>query len=130
MEFRDVLISAAKTVDERNKEYGTIDECFSRITKISSAFFNEEIDEYKVAMILLFVKLGRIGDNKQYDDNYIDGVNYLAFASQFANSSARGQKTAPPPSFRAPLDRVDQIRDYEYASRNPSNFDPRGARGA
>jgi hypothetical protein len=140
MEFRDVLIGAAKTAEDRNKEYGTVDECFTRIARIASAFFNEEIDEYKIAMILLFVKLGRIGDNKQYEDNYIDGVNYLAFASQFAGGSAKKQPTPNAPSFRIPTNHsVDQLaaaareQDYDF-SKYPSNgsrdFELRGARGA
>ena len=35
-------------------------------------------------MILHCVKLGRLQEARGKDDNYIDGVNYLAFASQFS----------------------------------------------
>ena len=119
MEFRNVLLTAAKTVEDRNTSYGTHDECFSRIAKLASAFFDEEIDEYKIAMILVFVKLGRIGDNRQYDDNYVDGVNYLAFASHFAGLPTETKKTHPP-AFKIP--QPDFVSRYALT--------PDGARGA
>lgn len=93
MKYSDTLMQAARIVDERGKQYGTVDECFSRIAKMASAFFGEEISEYKIAMILHMTKLGRIGEKQSYEDNYVDGINYLAFAAQFAErDSARNQR--------------------------------------
>lgn len=87
MKYNEVLLAAAKVVDERANQYGSVDACFTRISKMASAFFGEEISEYKIAMILHFTKLGRVGDKCEYADNYIDGVNYLAFASHFSEKS-------------------------------------------
>ena len=38
-----------------------------------------------MAIILHCVKLGRLPTGRQTTDHYVDGINYLAFAAQFAN---------------------------------------------
>lgn len=86
MKYNEAFIQAAREVDDRSKRYGNIDECFYRISKIATAFFGREVTPYEVAMILHFTKLGRIGDNRAYADNYVDGISYLAFAAQFAEA--------------------------------------------
>lgn len=134
MEFKNVLLTAAKTADDRNTSYGTHDECFGRIAKIASAFFEEEIDEYKIAMILLFVKLGRIGDNKKYADNYVDGVNYLAFASHFADKSMTKDVLKSIDDFEKQL-QADRFIRPPRPTTPPPTFrtgpdEPGGARGA
>lgn len=122
MQFKEVLLTAAKTAEDRNTAYGTHDECFSRISKIASAFFGEEIDEYKISMILLFVKLGRIGDNKCYADNYVDGVNYLAFASHFADGPANRKTTLS--------DMIPPSRWSNFPPGRPFSDEAPGARGS
>jgi hypothetical protein len=51
---------------------------------------NKEISTYDVAMILHCTKLGRLQQARSLSDNYVDGINYLAFASEFINDGRSG----------------------------------------
>jgi len=44
----------------------------------------KEITVYEVSIIMMAMKLARIPSSPALDDNYVDGINYLAFASQFS----------------------------------------------
>jgi hypothetical protein len=87
MNHRDVLKSAATILNERAQEYGGEEACFKRISDLATIVLNKPISEYDVAMIMHCVKLGRLQEARQKSDNYIDGVNYLAFGAQFAHAS-------------------------------------------
>jgi len=60
--------------------------CFDRISKISTLILNKEISPYDVAMIMVALKLGRLQESRSLDDHYVDGINYMAFAAQFAKA--------------------------------------------
>jgi hypothetical protein len=86
MNHKDVLKSAATMLNERGQEYGGEEACFKRISDLASIILNKSISQYDVAMILHCVKLGRLQEARQKPDNYVDGINYLAFASQFSHA--------------------------------------------
>jgi len=90
MHHKQSLINAAKIIDERAQQYGAPDTCFEKIARIATAVTGETYTEYDIALVMHCVKLGRMLENRTYDDNYIDAINYLAFAGQFA-----GVKTKP-----------------------------------
>lgn len=81
---RDILNLAAQTVGERGHQYGPVEACFDRIIKLFKLMTGRDITMYEAAMLMACVKLARMPENPTYDDNYIDGINYLAFAAQFA----------------------------------------------
>ena len=85
MNHKQTLIAAGKILNDRAQEYGGEEACFKRISDLATIVLNKSISEYDVAMILHCVKLGRLQEARNKDDSYIDGVNYLAFASQFSN---------------------------------------------
>lgn len=70
---------------ERGQSYGPVDECFERISIISSAILGKNISTYDAAIIMHAVKLARMQTARTNSDNYVDGINYLAFAGQFAS---------------------------------------------
>ena len=82
----EILSTAAKTLRDRNTQYGSEEMCFDRISKISTLILNKEISTYDVAMIMVALKLGRLQESRSLDDHYVDGINYMAFAAQFANT--------------------------------------------
>jgi hypothetical protein len=84
MHHKEALLTAAKIVDDRSKQYGSPDACFEIIARIATATMGEEYTPYDIAMILHCVKLGRMQEKRAYEDNYVDAMNYLAFAGQFA----------------------------------------------
>ena len=82
----EILSTAARTLRDRHTEYGPAELCFDRISKIATVLLNKEISPYDVSMIMVALKLGRLQDSRTLDDNYVDGINYLAFAAQFAKA--------------------------------------------
>lgn len=51
---------------------------------MATIMLDRVVTPYEVAILLHAVKLARMSVNRKYSDNYVDGVNYLAFAAQFA----------------------------------------------
>jgi hypothetical protein len=90
MEHRETLRTAAGVLTEREKQYGDAIACFKRISDLSTIVLNKEISTYDVAMILHCTKLGRLQQSRNLNDNYVDGINYLAFASEFINDGRSG----------------------------------------
>ena len=95
MKYDVALKTAAGLLADRGERYGAQDECFTRIANLASVFFNRTVTEYEVAMMMHFVKLGRAMETQDYVDNYIDGINYLAFATQFSGASKTDPVTVP-----------------------------------
>ena len=84
----EILMSAGSILKERARQYGPEEACFDRISKLATIILNKPISIYDIAMIHVATKLGRLQESRTLDDNYIDAVNYLAFAAQFANSQS------------------------------------------
>jgi len=87
MNYSELLEVANVTAQNRGVQYGDMVSTMERISKIATLITGKVITAYDVAMVLHAVKLGRLQDNRNGVDNYVDGVNYLAFAGQFATSS-------------------------------------------
>jgi midasin (ATPase involved in ribosome maturation) len=83
----EILSTAAKTLRERHTQYGPAELCFDRISQIATLILNKEISPYDVTMIMVAIKLGRLQESRALDDNYVDGINYMAFAAQFAKAN-------------------------------------------
>ena len=83
---KDVLASADAVLKQRGEQYGPADTMFDRISIVASVILNKPISAYDVSMIMVALKLARMQEDRTYDDNYVDAINYLAFAAQFASS--------------------------------------------
>jgi hypothetical protein len=101
MNHREVLKSAASILNDRLREYGPEELCFQRIAGLATIVLNKHMDEYDIAMIMHCVKLGRLQESRGKSDSYIDGINYLAFAAQFADA-----KNPPEPFDQAVEDEI------------------------
>lgn len=84
MRYDDAMKASAETIGDRANRYGTPDACFYRIAKLASVMLNREVTPRDVAIIQLCTKLGRMSERPGYEDNYIDGISYLAFAAHFS----------------------------------------------
>jgi len=80
----DILKQSALILGDRGRRYGSVEECFDRCAKLSTIILGKEITVYEVSIIMMAMKLARIPSSPALDDNYEDGINYLAFASQFS----------------------------------------------
>ena len=81
MNPRDILAASAALIDERGIDYGDFENNFENIASISNAMLGRNLTAYDVAMILASVKFARLRQSPYKLDNFLDGVNYLAFAA-------------------------------------------------
>lgn len=84
MNHKDVLSEAVGTLRDRGGQYGPEDLVFDRISRIATVMLDRVVTPYEVALIHVATKMGRMTSNPQKADNYVDAVNYMAFAAQFA----------------------------------------------
>lgn len=87
MKYRDIMSEAAQIANDRHASYGDMQICMERIAQIATLITGIRMTAHDVALIMHSVKLARIGSNRAHKDNYVDGVNYLAFAGELVNSS-------------------------------------------
>lgn len=84
MNHKDVLSSAVNTLRDRGGQYGPEDLVFDRISRIATVMLDRVITPYEIAIIHVATKMARMTSDPKKADNYVDGVNYMAFAAQFA----------------------------------------------
>lgn len=75
-----ILEEARSLIGERGANYGGIEDNFSRIATIAQTALNVQITPYQVAMVHVATKLARMAGPGDKHDNYVDAINYLAFA--------------------------------------------------
>ena len=100
----EILSQAITTLRERGAQYGSVESTFDRTAKIAGILLNQEITAYEVSMILVATKLARLQDARTLDDNYIDAMNYLAIAAQFAPVHEPPKITKPASGFVLPIE--------------------------
>ncbi len=82
-----ILRQAERIIRERAELYdkkGEMEDNFARIASLASLKLDREITPYMVAIILESVKDARRASNPLVVDTHVDGINYRAFAAQFA----------------------------------------------
>jgi hypothetical protein len=82
MKAKSLLRSAAEAINDREQVYGDRNAVYERAAIIANTTLNLALSTYEIMMILHAVKLARIGGREDIPDNYLDGVNYLAFACE------------------------------------------------
>ena len=82
MKPHDVLTQASNLIGERGQDYGGIENNFSNIASVYTSMTGKEFSAYDVAIIMVAVKIARIKASPYKDDNYLDAINYLAFAHE------------------------------------------------
>ena len=82
MDPHKTLNECAALIGERGQDYGGIEENFDRIARIASEVIGMPITAYEVSIVLVATKLARMSGARDKRDNYLDAINYLAFASE------------------------------------------------
>jgi hypothetical protein len=98
MDPQNTLKECAYLIDERGEDYGGIEDNFTKIATIASLATGRMVTAYDVAMILAATKLARMSGIRDKRDNYLDAINYLAFASEmrYGAADSNGSSTVPP----------------------------------
>ena len=84
MNHKDVLSTAVGVLRDRGVQYGPEDQLFDKISRIATVMLDRVVTPYEVSLIHVATKMARMTADPRKADNYVDGVNYLAFAAQFA----------------------------------------------
>lgn len=78
-----LLQEAADIIGERGQDYGSIEDNFANIANIANSMLGDSnLSAYDIAIILAAVKFARIKQSPWKRDNFVDGINYLAFAGE------------------------------------------------
>ena len=82
----DILDTAKQAITvDRNKTHGDAEDSFSSISKYWSAYLNRDITIHDVAVMMALMKIGRIEQNRDHQDHYVDACGYLAICGEFHN---------------------------------------------
>ena len=85
----DLLTHAFELINARGAEYNTtntaadLEQHFREAAAVASVVLGKELVARDIAMILACVKMVRSKSSPGKLDNYVDGMNYLAFAACF-----------------------------------------------
>jgi hypothetical protein len=82
MEYRELMSDAIKIFNERNVLYGDMKICLNRTAEISTLITGIHLTAHDVALVLHALKLARLGNDRSNKENYVDGINYYAFAGE------------------------------------------------
>lgn len=83
MEHRQFLEQAYRVLGERGKDYGGIEDNFGRIAAIASVLTGRAVTPFEVTQFHIATKLARSIESPGKADNWVDLINYAAFAGQF-----------------------------------------------
>jgi hypothetical protein len=87
----DLLSHAFELINERGADYdnaASLEQNFREAAAVASVIIGKPLTARDVALILHSVKLIRGKSSPEKLDNYVDGMNYLAFAACFAGLTA------------------------------------------
>jgi SRSO17 transposase len=84
MNHTQILTESVLTLRDRDVQYGSMEETMIRACEIFEMITGREFSPYEANIFMHSLKLSRIRKSPTKADNYIDGVNYLAFAGEFA----------------------------------------------
>jgi hypothetical protein len=96
----DLLTHAFELINARGDEYdnaGGLEQNFREAAAIASVVVGKELTARDIAMVLHCVKLVRSKSAPDKLDNYVDGMNYLAFAACFTGLVPMALATRAPP---------------------------------
>lgn len=113
MKADKLLRAAADKIVERGQAYGDMNDTYSRAAVIANSILGTHLGVYDVLMVLHAAKLARMAGPTDQTDNYLDGVNYLAFANEARKTSIEQEM----------VEGVEEIA-RKFAPRNTTGEEP------
>ena len=84
MNHTDILTQSVLTLRDRDAQYGSMEDTMVRACEIFEMITGKEFSPYEANIFMHSLKLSRMRKSPTKADNYVDGINYLAFAGEFA----------------------------------------------
>ena len=88
MDHIEILGKSVAILRDRGEQYGQVGDVFTRACGIFEMITGASINRRDAALFMHSMKLARIKTTPEKMDNYIDGINYMAFAGQFVGDKA------------------------------------------
>jgi hypothetical protein len=82
MEYKNLMTEAIQIFNDRNARYGDMRICMDRAAQIATLITGIHLTPHDIALVLHALKLARLGNDRANPENYIDGINYYAFAGE------------------------------------------------
>jgi len=80
-----IMSKSIAILRNRGEQYGDVGDVFDRACSIFEMITGQPMSRSNGAIFMHSMKLARIRTTPEKMDNYVDGINYIAFAAQFAN---------------------------------------------
>lgn len=87
MKYNDLMMRAAHEYNDRAPVYGSFEDLFDRACQIYQLMTGNSLTPWQAAMFMNCLKMARMKHSPGKMDNYVDGMNYMAFAGQFASDA-------------------------------------------
>jgi len=87
MNHTEILTESVLILRDRDTQYGNMEDTMIRACEIFEMITGKELSPYEANIFMHSLKLSRIRKSPTKPDNYVDGVNYLAFAGEFATKA-------------------------------------------
>ena len=84
MDHTKILTDAVLILRDRDQQYGSMAETMNRACQIFELITGSPLSPYHANIFMTALKMARIRTSPGKLDNYVDGINYLAFAGEFA----------------------------------------------
>lgn len=84
MDHTKILTDAVLILRDRDEQYGSMVNTMTRACQIFELITGSPLSPYHANVFMHSLKLSRIRTSPGKPDNYVDGINYLAFAGEFA----------------------------------------------
>jgi hypothetical protein len=107
LDYSELMNEAISSVQEHRLEYGVVSDLFERACSIYNLITGEGFTPWQANMFMTSLKMASIKPNRSKADNYVEGINYLAFAGQFAQAKPGRVFVSAP----TPLGPTDQVED-------------------
>ena len=93
MTRRETLENAMKCVcGERQDQYGTPENNFTRIANLWTAYLNFEVSPVDVAMMMALLKVARVKTGSATDDSFVDLAGYAACGAEIQDKENQNRK--------------------------------------
>ena len=87
MKYNDLMMRAAHEYNDRAPVYGSFEDLFDRACQIYQLMTGNTLTPWQGAMFMQSLKMARMKHSPGKMDNYVDSMNYTAFAGQFASEA-------------------------------------------
>jgi hypothetical protein len=110
----DLLTLAFELINARGNEYdnaASIDQNYRETAAVASVIIGKPLTARDVAMIMTCIKLVRSKSSPEKLDNYVDAMNYMAFAACFQGLVPLSLEAPPPATAKEAFRDVVKLKE-------------------